>query len=129
MPLMPPTFRSKSAGSKAAIDRDRGTSRRRGYDSRWDRLSASYKRIHPLCLGCQAVGRVAQTEVTDHIVPHDGNPSLLWDQANWQPACKWHHDRIKQQLEALWRRGSIKASDLRLDSEIAKKLTHAAPGG
>jgi 5-methylcytosine-specific restriction protein A len=129
VPSMPPTFRSKTAGDKAAIDRDRGTSRQRGYGSRWDRLSASYKRSHPLCLGCQAVGRVAQTEVTDHIVPHDGYPSLLWDRANWQPACKWHHDRIKQQLEALWRRGSIKAADLRLDSEIAKRLTNAAPGG
>ena len=28
----------------------------------------------------------------DHIRPHRGDPVLFWDQTNWQPLCKHHHD-------------------------------------
>lgn len=28
----------------------------------------------------------------DRIRPHRGDPVLFWDQTNWQPLCKHHHD-------------------------------------
>ena len=30
--------------------------------------------------------------VVDHIIPAKGSPELFWDEANWQPLCKYHHD-------------------------------------
>jgi hypothetical protein len=57
----------------------------------------------------------------------------MWDSTNWQPSCKWHHDRVKQQLEVMWRQGSINKEDLKLDSAVARRLTNklnnAPPGG
>lgn len=63
------------------------------------------------------------SEVTDHIVPHAGNADLFWSEANWQPACAWHHDTVKAKLEHLFGIGEIGADDLRLDSEKAICIT------
>jgi 5-methylcytosine-specific restriction endonuclease McrA len=82
-----------------------------------------WKREHPLCIGCQAVGRIAATEVTDHVIPHRGDQGLLHDEANWQPVCRRHHDVVKQRLEALFKAGSIGPLDLRLDSPRAIEMT------
>lgn len=101
----------------------RGSAHSRGYTSRWAKASALYRQAHPLCLGCKAVGRRTATAVTDHIVPHGGDQVLFWDEANWQPACQWHHDHIKQALERRWERGGLKATDLRLDSRVAIEMT------
>lgn len=59
----------------------------------------------------------------DHIEPHRGNDRLFWNRRNWQSACDWHHDVVKQRLEAMFAAGEIGVADLRLDSEIAKRLT------
>jgi 5-methylcytosine-specific restriction endonuclease McrA len=83
----------------------------------------SFKLSHPLCLGCQAVGRVTATEVTDHTIPAKGDVALLWNSANFQPACRWHHDVVKQKLEAQFAAGEINVEDLRLDSPRAIALT------
>jgi 5-methylcytosine-specific restriction protein A len=83
----------------------------------------AWKQRHPLCLGCAAVHRVKPTEVTDHIVPHKGDRALLWSEANWQPACREHHDIIKQRLERAFASGSITAEALKLDSSAAIRLT------
>lgn len=127
MPTMPGTFRPPGAQSrdeqKREFDKRRGSARDRGYTSRWDRASRLFRRSHPLCLGCQAVGWVSATEVTDHIVPHRGDDRLFWDMDNWQPSCAWHHDVVKQKLERMLSHGEIDAEMLRLDSDIAKKIT------
>lgn len=62
-------------------------------------------------------------DVVDHIVPHKGDQSLFWNERNWQSCCAWHHDVVKQKLEALRLKGEINIDDLRLDSEVAKRLT------
>ena len=36
---------------------------------------------------------VIRATVVDHIKPHRGDQKLFWDQNNWQPLCKEHHDR------------------------------------
>ncbi|MGM4955679.1 hypothetical protein ACT4MK_10015 [Bradyrhizobium barranii] len=68
---------------------------------------------------------VRPTEVTDHVEPHKGDRDRFWDRAMWQPACAWHHDVIKQKLEAMFARGEIVVADLWLDSPVAVRLTLA----
>ena len=36
-------------------------------------------------------GKQTRATVVDHIVPHKGNPTLMWDHANWQPICQSCH--------------------------------------
>jgi 5-methylcytosine-specific restriction enzyme A len=126
MPQSAPTFRS---AHRAAFDptpsyeQRRGSARRRGYGSAWDRAARAFRSRYPLCLGCQAVGRTATCELVDHVIPHGGDEHLFWDEVNWQPACAWHHDVVKQQLERRYRAGRLAASALRLNSAEAKALT------
>jgi hypothetical protein len=57
---------------------------------------------------------------------------LLHDEGNWQPACRPHHNVVKQRLEAMYRAGTITADALHLDSKKAIELTLellADPGG
>ncbi len=127
MPVRPPTFRAKGQRSRQEVstdyDRRRGTAHERGYTYALRQRMDRWKRAHPLCLGCQAVGRIRATEVTDHIIPHRGDQALLQDEGNWQPGCRPHHDIVKQRLEAMYKAGTIKADDLRFDSAKAIELT------
>ncbi len=127
MSQRPSTFRPpcQPAGRRAACrqyDRDRGSARKRSYDAKWDRVSRDWRRAHPKCLGCEAVCWLISADVTDHIVPRRENRSLFWDEADLQSACAWHHDTVKQRLEARHRSGAIDASALRLDSAGAIAL-------
>lgn len=105
---------------------ERAPAHERGYTRRWAKVSKAYIDAHPLCLGCQAVDRIEATTLTDHVIPHRGNERLFWDPANRQPACRWHHDVIKQALERRFDAGEIGAADLRLDSAVAIAATRAA---
>ena len=64
----------------------------KGYDSRWQAARKAYLHSHPLCVRCQAEGRLTRATVVDHIVPHRGDPILFWDRENWQALCKSCHD-------------------------------------
>lgn len=127
MPVKPPTFRPKGQRSRrqanAEYDAKRGSARQRGYSPRWDREAYAFKGLHPFCIGCKAVGMLMATEVVDHIIPHKGDEKLMWNERNWQPACRFHHDVVKQKLELLYAQGSIPADDLRLNSATAVELT------
>ena len=39
------------------------------------------------------MGRITAASVVDHIVPHKGDTSLLWDMDNREAMCKYHHDQ------------------------------------
>ncbi len=127
MPSKPPIFRPAHLGTaqqgRQAYERERGSARERGYTPEWDKVARHEKNLHPLCLGCSAVGWVAATTVIDHIIPHKGNMVLFWDPLNRQPACTPHHSTVKQVLEDLYAKGKASNDDLRLDSEMAKALT------
>lgn len=127
MPVAPPTFRRKGASTQreARIEYDhrRGSARERGYGARWDRASEGFKRAHPLCMGCQAVGWVRATTITDHVIPHRGDMMVFWDSAKWQPSCDWHHSVVKQRLEAMHAQGKATFDDLWLNSNKAIELT------
>jgi 5-methylcytosine-specific restriction enzyme A len=73
-------------------DKGRGTAAERGYDHKWRKAREAFLYKHPLCVHCDRVGQIEAATVVDHIVPHRGNKALFWDQTNWQPLCKRHHD-------------------------------------
>ena len=73
-------------------DRLRGGAAARGYDARWRESRAIFPKQHPLCAFCQAEGKITPATVVDHIIPHRGDKTLFWDQANWESLCKECHD-------------------------------------
>ena len=76
-----------------ALHPDRPSAESRGYNSRWRKVRATYLRKHPLCVRCMADGRYVKATVVDHIVPHRGDPKLMWDESNYQALCKKCHDK------------------------------------
>ena len=66
---------------------------KRGYNRRWQEASTLYRREHPLCVECFKQGTERLAQVVDHIKPHKGDFDLFWEQDNWQPLCKQHHDQ------------------------------------
>jgi 5-methylcytosine-specific restriction protein A len=104
-------------------DRHRGSASERGYGWPWAKAAKGHLRNHPLCVGCEAEGRVMAAELVDHTEPHKGDTTKFWDKANWQGCCKWHHDVVKQKLERMWLAGAIRAADLRLDSAVAVAMS------
>jgi 5-methylcytosine-specific restriction protein A len=135
MPVCPPTFRPRGARTKrearVEYDQRRGSARERGYGAAWDKASLGFRRAHPLCLGCEAIGLIEPATVTDHVKPHRGDMAVFWDSSMWQPACDWHHSDVKQRLERLFDQGKAKVSDLWLNSEKSKKFSTITqhPGG
>ena len=69
------------------------------YNAKWNRMSEAF-RHGKLCRYCLQVGKVKPAEVTDHIVPHEGDVELFWNQSNWQPLCKVCHDSVKAREES-----------------------------
>lgn len=84
------------AGSWRTSDQ---TSSQRGYGYKWQKAREGFLRSHPLCIRCQAEGRVEAATVVDHRVPHRGDQALFWDRSNWQSLCTTHHSRDKQREE------------------------------
>lgn len=80
---------------------DRRKTAERGYGARWQKARAEYlsRPENVLCVMCGAEGRITAATVVDHITPHRGDEALMWDESNWQPLCKPHHDGAKQALE------------------------------
>ena len=72
---------------------DRPSAAKRGYGSKWQRVSKVYLRKHPLCVKCLAQGKFVTATVVDHIQPHRGDKVLMWSESNWQALCKPCHDR------------------------------------
>lgn len=82
------------------MQRERGKTAARGYGGRWQRERLTFLAQHPLCVMCQADGRITLAKVVDHIIPHKGDPVLMWDsEHNWQSLCAEHHSSDKQRLE------------------------------
>lgn len=136
MPSLPGTHRPPHLPSRQqearererAFDERRGSARERGYNERWAKSADGHRRNHPLCVGCEAVGRVTAAELVDHTIPHQGDTRRFWDTSNWQSSCRPHHDVVKQRLELMWKRGEIPATELRLDSATAVRLTRELLG-
>ena len=55
---------------------------------------------HPWCVRCARRHVMRLAVVTDHIVPHRGDPVLFRDQNNHQSLCKRCHDRKTRMEDA-----------------------------
>lgn len=77
----------------------KGSSTARGYGYRWQQARERYLQQHPLCVMCEEQGRVAAATVVDHIVPHQGDQRMFWDDTNWQALCATCHSGEKQRQE------------------------------
>ncbi len=94
-----PTHKPLVALTKRHEVAPRSNSTRRGYGYRWQQERKAHLRLYPLCVMCQAIGRVTEATVVDHIIPHRGDPALFWNTDNWQSLCAPHHDSDKQMAE------------------------------
>ncbi len=74
-------------------DRGRLSAAKRLYGRQWRLASQGFLVEHPLCVDCQAEGRVTAATDVDHQIPHRGDLSLFWDRSNWRPRCHSHHSR------------------------------------
>ena len=81
---------SKHKGGGA---REKKAQQEQGYDGRWRKARKRFLSIHPFCVRCLEEKKMTKATVVDHIVPHRGDRELFWDESNWQPLCKRHHDR------------------------------------
>jgi 5-methylcytosine-specific restriction protein A len=120
----PPAHRER----ERRFDQRRGSSRARGYTVAWDAASKDHLRVHPLCLGCEAVGNTTPARLVDHVEPHKGDMAKFWDRTMWQSACRWHHDVVKKRLESLFANGELTVSDLWLNSAAAVAMTRSMRG-
>lgn len=73
--------------------------RERGYTTTWSRLSRQWRKLHPLCVYCERMGKITPAEVVDHIEPLKGDMTRLLDATNLQSLCKTCHDSVKQSEE------------------------------
>ncbi|NTW70657.1 MAG: HNH endonuclease [Eubacteriaceae bacterium] len=72
---------------------DRPIAGERGYDHQWRKKRKQYLKVNPLCKQCKRNGKLIESEVVDHIIPHRGNKVIFWDESNWQALCKKCHDK------------------------------------
>lgn len=68
---------------------DRDPETRKHYGRAWRKARAAYLSAHPLCVMCEAEGRLVPAEMVHHIVPAlaDGGN----DPTNLQSLCTRHH--------------------------------------
>ena len=104
MPLMPPTFRSSSARTKADRDRDtdgrRGSSASRGYNARWGKARLTHLNRSPICRWHEVIDDViVPARVVDHWIPHNGDSNVFWNTSRWVSLCTECHSGRKQALE------------------------------
>lgn len=91
----------KPQAATASWRTGKGSSSARGYTWAWTKARNAFLSSHPLCVMCLAMKpqRVTAANVVDHIVPHQGDQGLFWDEANWQSLCRSHHDTEKAEQE------------------------------
>ena len=61
------------------------------YGRRWRKRRRAFLRQHPTCRHCARRGVLAVANQVDHVVPHRGNPDLMWSEDNWQALCHACH--------------------------------------
>ena len=82
-----------------AHDKTRLSSSERGYGHEWRQARETYLDENPLCVRCEAKGKVKAAYCVDHIIPHKLNMELFWDsKSNWQSLCESCHNQ-KTRLE------------------------------
>lgn len=100
------SFRRSSTPDYSKMERPRpksryrGSSRSRGYDANWDKLSKQYRaHVNGLCEECARRGYAKVCDVVDHMIPvaDDGEKRLSWN--NLDALCHSHHNGFKRRIE------------------------------
>ena len=73
-------------------ERDQTEERQWIHSPRWRKASRMFLDEHPLCAQCERHGKTTGAFLVDHIVPHEGNYDLFWDESNWQSLCNPCHE-------------------------------------
>lgn len=73
-------------------ERDQSEERQWIHSQRWRDARNAFLAEHPICMECERQGRDTVAYLVDHIIPHNGNYELFWDQSNWQSMCNPHHE-------------------------------------
>lgn len=61
---------------------------------RWKKLSAYYRKKHPVCEHCEN----AASDITDHIKPYKSHPDLGLDWDNLRALCRACHNRVGEKV-------------------------------
>jgi len=98
MPVKPGTHKpARTAAKRYEVTADYQSQTRKdftnsaGYGYKWRKESKAYLKANPLCVECQAQGRITLGTDVDHIKPHKGDMDLFWRRSNWQTLCSVHH--------------------------------------
>lgn len=87
MPTKPQVYR---AYQPVKPRENRDSAAKRGYGHKWRIARLAFLRDNPLCVQCEAEGRIEPATDVDHIVPHKGDEVSFW-QGEWQGLCEHHH--------------------------------------
>lgn len=103
MPVRPPQLRPPGyrPGTQVRKEYDarRGSAAERGYNHRWAKASATFRKRHPLCRYCEIEDRVSATALVDHLYPHRVHDGVFWVSMWWVPCCTDCHSIMKQGVE------------------------------
>jgi|SRR3972149_3139928 len=83
-------------------DRDQTEERQWIHSTRWRKASKLFLDEHLLCAECERQGKTTAAYLVDHIIPHQGDYELFWNEDNWQGLCNADHE-LKHKGER-WRR-------------------------
>lgn len=86
-------MKAKSFLQAAAKDGHRSSPQLRGYNSKWNALSASYRSMNPVCECCVE----APSELVHHKIPVPIGPML--DTRNLMAVCKNCHTKLHRELD------------------------------
>lgn len=96
MPTAPPRWcpkcRAAHSGKCPEQRHSGGKTSDRGYGWDWQRFRKQVLRTSPLCVDCEAEGRVSVAEELHHVVKIKDAPHLRLDPDNVLPLCGRHHD-------------------------------------
>lgn len=84
-------------GHRKQRERDRGSSKERGYDATWRRLRKMKLAAQPLCAQCSEAGTITPAEEVHHEKPIRERPDLRLVLSNLVSLCKSCHSKITAQ--------------------------------
>lgn len=84
------------------------TTKQRGYDSKWKRLSRMVRKEIPVCVPCWNDGDARPADACHHIVKVKDAPHMKHDRDNVLPVCETCH----AVLDALYERDRAKYDEL-----------------
>jgi len=92
-----PECQSLEDAARKAYDRQRDQTqewRKWIHSVRWRKATKIFKNRpeNVLCAECLSQGRHTPTYLVDHIIPHNGDYYLFWEESNWKGLCNPCHE-------------------------------------